>query len=194
MIVAAVLAAHAALAAAAPIHVTRFDTNHSTIGFRVPILSGMSEVEGKFTDFTFDVNYDEQDLAKSSVVAVVRVDSIDTGIADRDKDLRSAAFFDAAKFPELKFESTSIERAAGGYVAHGKLTLHGVTKEIAVPFRVTGVRRDAASNIVLVAFAAEFHLNRRDYGITWTHNVDPLFVGDDITVVVHLISKRLPPA
>jgi polyisoprenoid-binding protein YceI len=70
--------------------------------------------------------------------------------------------------------------------------MHGVTKEIAPPFHVTGVRRDAATNTMLVAFAAEFHLNRRDYGINWTHSVDPLFVGDDVTVVVHLLSKRTP--
>ena len=132
--------------------------------------------------------------AASSVVATIHPASIDTGIADRDKDLRSADFFDVAKYPDLTFASSRIEKTATGFVAHGKLTMHGVTKEIALPFRVTGVKRDVAKGTIEVAFAAETHLNRRDYGINWTHSVDPLFVGDDITVSIHLLSKRVPVA
>jgi polyisoprenoid-binding protein YceI len=63
----------------------KVDHNHSTI----PIMGGLSKVPGKFTDFDAAVIYDEADIAKSSVNATIRVASIDTGIADRDKDLRS---------------------------------------------------------------------------------------------------------
>jgi polyisoprenoid-binding protein YceI len=111
---------------AAPLAVKRFDTNHSTIGFRIPIAGGMSEVEGKFTDFAIDVAYDDQNLANSGVTAIIQATSIDTGIADRDKHLRSADFFDVAKYPEIKFVSSSIEKRPDGFVAHGTLTMHSV--------------------------------------------------------------------
>jgi polyisoprenoid-binding protein YceI len=181
-------------AAGAPIHIQKFDTNHSTVAFRVPILGEMSVVEGKFTDFTVDLTYDEDAPASSSVFVTIHPASVDTGIAERDKHLRSADFFDVAKYPDLVFESSRIEKTSTGFIAHGKLTMHGVTKEIALPFRVTGVKRDPAKATIEVAFAAETHLNRRDYGINWTHSVDPLFVGDDIPVSIHLLSKRVPVA
>jgi polyisoprenoid-binding protein YceI len=73
------------------------DNNHSTIGFSVSIRSGMSKVTGKFTDFAITLNNDEKDITKSSVTAVIKTASINTGIEARDKDLRSAAFFDAEK-------------------------------------------------------------------------------------------------
>ena len=78
---------------------TKVDHNHSTIGFAVPILGGLSKVTGKFTDYDLTILYDEADIAKSSINATIRIVSIDTGIAERDKDLRSAAFFDMENSP-----------------------------------------------------------------------------------------------
>jgi polyisoprenoid-binding protein YceI len=179
-------------ATAAPIEITKFDSNHSTVAFRVPILGGMSEVEGKFLDFAVDVTYDEADISKSGVTAIIKAASIDTGITDRDKHLRSSDFLDAEKYPEIKFESSRIQKTADGFVAQGTLTMRGVTKPLSLPFRVTGNKRDEKTQTFVVAFAAETHLNRRDFGINWTHSVDPTFVGDDITVVIHLITKRVP--
>jgi polyisoprenoid-binding protein YceI len=188
---AATLLILAASSSAAPLTVNRFDTNHSTIGFRIPIAGGMSEVEGKFTDFTIDVAYDPDDLANSSVSATIRAASIDTGIADRDKHLRSADFFDVEKYPELKFVSSRIEKSSDGFVAHGTLTMHGVSKEIALPFRQTGKQNVPDKNAIVLGFAAQTRLDRRDYGITWKHSVDPLFVGNDVDVNIRLITKLI---
>ncbi len=47
---------------------------------------------------------------------------------------------------------------------------------------------------MVLAFSTETRLNRRDYGINWTHSTDPLFVGDEVTVIIHLITKRVPLA
>src|SRR5215471_18338885 len=116
----------------------RIDNNHSTIGFSVPILDGLSKVSGKFTDFTITLNNDEADITKSSVTVVIKAASIDTGIADRDKDLRTAAFFDIDKYPEINFQSKRIEKRGNQLVAIGMFTMHGVTKEIEIPFTITG--------------------------------------------------------
>lgn len=187
----AVLLFLATLSEAAPLSVKRFDTSHSTIGFRIPILGGMSQVEGKFTDFAIDVTYDEENLAGSSVVATIIAASINTGIGDRDEHLRSAEFFDVAKFPELKFVSSRIEKRGKGFVAHGTLTMHGISRKLALPFTRTGMQRIPDKNAVVLGFAAQTRLNRRDFGLTWKHGVDPLFVGDDVVVEIRLITKLI---
>ena len=69
------------------------DTNHSTVGFSVSIMDGLSRVNGKFTDFTVTLTNDEKDITKSSVNVVIKAASINTGIPARDTHLRSADFF-----------------------------------------------------------------------------------------------------
>src|SRR6266849_2049941 len=169
--------------------INRFDTNHSTILFRIPILGGMSEVAGKFTDFSAQVVYDSEHPTSSSVVATIKTASIDTGIAARDQDLRSANFFDAEKFPEIRYESSRIEKTADGYRCLGKLTMHGVTKPLDLRLRMTGLTRVEEKKSVVIGFGGNARLNRRDYGINWKHSADPLFVGDDVVIEIHLISR-----
>ena len=113
----------------------RIDTNHSTLGFSVPIVGGLSQVTGKFTDFDVQIIWDEADPAASSVQATLQVASIDTGIDDRDSDLQSPNFFDVATYPTLTFESDHIEQQGEGFLAHGTLTMKGVSERgcLAVP-------------------------------------------------------------
>src|SRR5262249_31343283 len=143
------------------------DRNHSTVGFRVPILNGLSEVWGKFTDFSATIVWDDEDPTKSSVEAHVQTASIDTGVADRDEDLRSAHFFEVEKYPEIAFKSTSIERRGSGLVAKGELTMHGVTKAIELPFEIAGVDEQAETKKISLGVKASITLDRDDYGISW---------------------------
>src|SRR5262245_12469491 len=114
------------------------DNNHSTVGFSVPIFGGLSQVTGKFTDFAITLNNDEKDTTKSSVNVVIKATSINTGIEGRDRHLRNPDFFDVEKFPEITFQSQRIEKKGKQFIAHGPLTMHGVTKEIALPFTING--------------------------------------------------------
>lgn len=86
----------------------KVDHNHWTIGFEVPIMGGLSKVPGRFTDFDVAVVFDPADITKSSVNATIRVASVDIGIADRDKDLRSDNFFNVDKYPAITFVSQSV--------------------------------------------------------------------------------------
>ena len=165
------------------------DNGHSTVGFSVPILNGLSKVKGKFTDFSITLNSDEKDITKSSVVVVIKPASIDTGIERRDNHLRSADFFDVEKFPEIRFQSTRIEKRGKSFVAHGTLTVKGVSKEIALPFSITGSNKDATGKKMNIGYSARMTLNRRDYGITWSHRDVPNFVGDNIDVEIDLITR-----
>jgi polyisoprenoid-binding protein YceI len=128
----------------------------------------------------------------SRVKAVIHATSVSTGIAQRDDHLRTKDFFDVAKFPDITFQSTAIEKTADGFVAHGDFTMHGVTKSITLPFHITGEERDPEGKTIIVGFAGQTHLNRQDYGVPWKHPVVPAFVGDDIQIRIRLITKKTP--
>ena len=167
------------------------DMNHSNVGFTVPIMGGLSKVKGKFTDFTVNLVNDEKDITKSSVNVSIKAASVDTGIEGRDKHLRTADFFDVEKFPEITFQSSRIEKKGKQFIAHGTLTMHGVAKEIALPFTVTGVTENADKTKKNVGYSASIVLNRREYGINYVNKNSPNFVGDNITVEIDLITRAV---
>ena len=169
------------------------DNNHSTIGFSVPIFGGLSQVKGKFMDFAITLNNDEKDITKSSVSVVIKATSINTGIEGRDRHLRNADFFDVEKYPEITFKSERIEKKGKQFIAHGPLTMHGVTKQIALPFTVTGTHKNPANNKFAVGYTAKMVLNRRDFGINYSRQDSPTFVGDNITVEIELVTRAIDP-
>ena len=167
------------------------DANHSTIGFNVPILNGLSKVSGKFTDFTVTLNHDQSDVTRSSVNVVIKAASINTGIAARDNHLKTADFFDVEKYPEITFKSTRIDKKGKQLILVGTLTMHGVSKEIAMPFVVKGPDRDEAKKKMVVGYSASLPINRRDFGVNWEHPSAPGFVGDNIEIEINLITKEV---
>lgn len=167
------------------------DTNHSTVGFTVSIMNGLSKVKGKFTDFSITLNHDEKDITRSSVTVVIKPVSIDTGIEGRDKHLRSADFFDVEKYPEIRFVSERVVKKGKQFIAHGSLTVHGVTKAIELPFSITGTRTDATGKKKSIGYSARMSLNRRDFGINWNHQSVPNFVGDFVDVEIDLITRAI---
>ena len=167
------------------------DNAHSTVGFSVPILGGLSQVKGKFTDFAITLNHDEKDVTKSSVNVVIKATSVDTGIERRDAHLRNADFFDVEKFPEITFKSERIEKKGKQFIAHGPLTMHGVTKQIELPFTITGTYKNPTNNKTTVGYSAKMVLNRRDFGINYARQDNPTFVGDEITVEIELVTRAL---
>src|SRR6185503_16552827 len=136
------------------------DANHSTVGFAIPILDGVSSVRGKFTDFSVDINFDEADITKSSVTATIKATSIDTGIEARDKHLRTADFFDVGKYPEITFQSTKIVKKGKNFIAIGTFAMHGISKEISIPFVSTGKFYNQITKKNLMGFSAKLQLDR----------------------------------
>src|ERR1700674_2084228 len=169
----------------------RIDTNHSTAGFSVSIMGGLSKVTGKFTDFTVTLMNDEKDITKSSVNVVIKTASIDTGIKDRDNDLKTANFFDVEKYPEITFQSTRIEKKGKELIAVGTFTMHGVSKEIALPFTITGPDKNPTTKKMNIGYTARITLNRRDFGINWRHPAVSNFVSDDVEVEINLITRAI---
>lgn len=171
------------------------DAAHSHVGFSIPTWGGLSKVGGKFNDFAVTIVYDEADVTKSSVNAVIKAASIDTGIERRDAHLRTADFFDTEKYPEITFTSTRIEKKGKQLIAHGNFTMHGVTKEIALPFTIVDVRKDAKTGKTQLGVVARLVINRRDYGITFSRPDNPTFLGEQVEIELDLATRPVgPPA
>jgi polyisoprenoid-binding protein YceI len=174
----------------------KIDPGHSVIGFSIRHFE-ISFVRGRFKEFNGMIRYDASDVTKSTVEFTAKTESIDTGVAGRDNHLRTADFFDVAKFPELTFKSTRVERKANNaYLLHGDFTLKGVTKQISFPFTIAGAVKDNRGN-TRFGVAAETKINRRDYGITWGGPMASggLNVGNEVMIDLQLEAvKAAPPA
>lgn len=171
----------------------RIDTAHSGIGFSIRHYE-ISWVSGRFEEFKGSIRYDDKDVAKSGVEFTAKVTSIDTGIERRDAHLRTADFFDVAKFPELTFKSTSVKRKGKNqHILEGDLTLKGVTKRISFPFTLTGAIKDGQGN-ARIGISAQTKIDRRDYGITWGKPManGGMDVGNE--VVIDLQLEAVKPA
>jgi polyisoprenoid-binding protein YceI len=169
----------------------KLDPAHSIIGFAIRHLE-INWVEGRFKDFTGTIHYDEKDVTKSSVEFTAKVESIDTGVEQRNAHLRTADFFEVAKYPEMTFKSTRVERkGTGGYVLHGDFTLKGVTKQVSLPFTITGAIKDPWGN-TRFGVAAQTKINRRDYGITYGNALSGggFDIGDEVTINLQLEAMK----
>lgn len=121
---AAVLPAHAAD------YVIDSTGQHASITFRIQHL-GYSWIVGRFDTFTGTFSYDEKNPAASKVKVEIATTSVNSNHAERDKHLKGADFLEVDKFPTATFESTKVEAGADGKAKiTGKLTLHGVTKDV----------------------------------------------------------------
>ncbi len=169
------------------------DVAHSNIGFSIPIAGGLSHVRGKFNDFTVNIVYDDKDVTKSSVEAVIKAGSIDTGIERRDNHLRNPDFFEVEKYPEISFKSSHVMKKGKGFIAHGTFTMHGVSKEIALPFTINGVNRDPKTGKTTLGLTARTTLNRRDFGINFARPDNPNFLGDMVEIELNLITRAASP-
>jgi polyisoprenoid-binding protein YceI len=169
------------------------DVAHSNIGFSIPIAGGLSHVRGKFNDFTVAIVYDDKDVTKSSVNAVIKAASIDTGIERRDNHLRTPDFFEVEKYPEITFQSARVEKKGKGFIAHGTFTMRGVSKEVALPFTINGISRDEKTGKTTLGVTARTMLNRRDFGINFARPDNPSFLGDMIEIELNLITRAASP-
>lgn len=182
-------ATFASFAGATGLPIQRFDIDwpHSAVEFSVRFM-GLSNVRGAFSQFGGTIMYDTVDARRSTVSVVIQTKSINTNVESRDKDLKSENFFDVEKYPLITFHSERIERTKTGFVAHGPLSIHGVTKPVAIAFKQThGLMSDGWGNKRL-GFIGRLSLNRKDYGILgtkfWNAEFDPgrMSISDNVDI------------
>ena len=140
------------------------DAAHSKVGFAVKHM-GIATVRGEFGEFQGTLEI-AQDLSSARAYGTVKSASVDTNQDQRDEHLRSPDFFDAAQYPEISFQSTSISAAGeDAYNIAGRLTLHGVTNEIELYAEIQGTETDPQSGDERVGLEVTGQLSRGDYGM-----------------------------
>jgi polyisoprenoid-binding protein YceI len=142
------------------------DPAHSTLGF-VARHAMVTNVKGKFLDFNGTLHLDGSDPAKSTASIDAKMDSIDTGSADRDGHLKSADFFKTEEFPTMTFRSTSAESLGGDdYRITGDLEILGTTKPLTIDLEFNGAAKDPFGN-ERVGFEGKAEILRSEWGLTW---------------------------
>lgn len=129
--------------------------------------------EGTFSGLSGLIQFDDKNIAAAKFDVVVKTNTIQTGNATKDKHARGDSWFDVEKYPEIRFTSSSFEKVGAGYTVKGRLTLHGTTREVSIPFTF---KRNGEDGI----FEGRFVVNRNDYGIEG--NFFGFSVGDMFTI------------
>jgi polyisoprenoid-binding protein YceI len=141
------------------------DKAHSQLAFTVKHL-GIADITGTFNDFDVTIQSSKPDFSDAVVDFTAKVASIDTRVEARDNHLKSADFFDAAKYPEIRFKSTSLKKKGkNSFQLTGNLTMHGVTKEVTMILRHTGTVENPMSKKPTAGFQLTGTLNRMDFGV-----------------------------
>lgn len=169
------------------------DPEHSNVGFKVRHMM-VSNVKGNFEKFSGTVDIDDKDITKSKVSVTIDTASVATNVQKRDDHLKSAEFFDVAKYPAMTFVSKKVAKAGKDKLkVTGDLTLHGVTKEVVLDVEGPSKEsKDPWGNIRRGATATT-KINRKDFGLTYNAVLETggVAVGEEvvITLEVEMIRK-----
>lgn len=164
----------------------KLDKVHSSVMFTVRHMV-ISEVTGSFKDFTIALKSTKDDFSDAEVQSTIIVGSLSTDNAMRDGHLKSDDFFNAEKFPEINFKSTSFEKLGDHkYKITGDLTIRDVTKNVTFDAVLNGTLKTDRG--VLSAWKATTTINRFDYNLKWSKTLETggLMVGQDVTITLNL--------
>jgi polyisoprenoid-binding protein YceI len=159
------------------------DPSHSEVQFKVRHLM-ISIVTGSFGKFNADVETTDEQIDTAKIIFTAEVDSITTNNEQRDGHLKSADFFEIAKYPTLRFVSTKFEKVSDGdYNLFGELTFHGITKNIKLKVEYGGIIKDPWGN-TRIGVTVDGKLSRKDFGLTWNAATEAggLVVSDEVKI------------
>ncbi len=183
-------------AAAATVKAVRYeaDSPHSQVGFTARYM-GVVDVHGSFSDFRGTLLYVPGDPVRSTVSVVIDAGSIDTGNKTRDKDLRGGEFFDAARYPKLRFTSTRVESRGDVLAVTGDLTIRNVTRSVVLSVETIHPPIQDANGSSRVGFVGRTRVSRLDYGVVgskfWNNEFAPgrFAIGDSVEIALTLEGK-----
>jgi polyisoprenoid-binding protein YceI len=177
---AAAIALNLLAPARAAVETYKIDPAHTSVGFTIRHF--FTIVPGTFTKLSGTITVDRGNLENSTVEATIEVPSIDTRVPKRDNDLRSANFFDVARFPAIAFKSKAWKKTGADTLdITGDLTIHGVTKEVVLKARSLGFG-PGMNGAMLSGWEATATVNRIDFGITRY----PGMLGDDVGITINV--------
>ena len=161
------------------------DNMHSSVTFKVRHLV-ISSVTGKFNTFEGTVESDRNDFTDARVRFTADINSIDTGVEQRDNHLKSPDFFDAPNHPKLEFVSTGIEKKSDSdYKIKGDLTIRGVTKPVVLEAEFGGIQNDMYGRTV-AGFEMTGKIDRQEYGLHWSAVTEAgsIVAGNDVKISI----------
>lgn len=169
------------------------DTAHSSAQFSVKHLM-VSNARGEFTKMTGTVIWDDANPAKISIDATINVNTISTREPKRDEHLRSADFFDTAKYPAMAFKSTKAWKSNGKWQVAGNLTLRGVTKPVTLTLDGPTAEVKDPWGMLRRGASATTTINRKDFGLSWNAAMETggVMVGEDVQVTLDIEAVRKP--
>jgi polyisoprenoid-binding protein YceI len=172
----------------APASTWSIDPDHSNVGFKVKHMM-VSSVKGNFDTHTGVVDINDKDITKSRVEVSIDTSSINTNVKKRDDHLRSADFFDVAKYPTMTFVSKKVAKAGKDRLkVTGDLTLHGVTKQVVLDVEgPTKESKDPWGNI-RKGVTVTTKINRKDFGLVWNKALETggVAVGEEIAITLEI--------
>jgi polyisoprenoid-binding protein YceI len=186
LIFALVLALGLSLPAVAAAPQWSIDPPHCQVIFTIKHV--FAPVMGQFHKFGGKIFFNPEDLATSKVELSIQVDSIDTGVAARDKHLKTADFFDAVSYPVIRFVSDSFtKQGKDQIVVKGRLTMKDVIRPEQIVFTYLGAKTNPMNPKELVAgFEGAFSLDRLDYHVGSGKFYDQGVVGNKVKMFIHL--------
>jgi polyisoprenoid-binding protein YceI len=154
------------------------DPNHSYLAFTASTV--IFDVEGRFTRYKVQAAGDPETGAEGQIRVEIDTKSIETGNKTRDKHLQSDDFFAVAKYPKITFTSKKITKDGNRLLVEGTLDLHGVQKELKVPFTISsGVN---GAGVKEYAYKAEIPISRKDFGIGADSVAAKISLKDSVTL------------
>lgn len=166
--------------------VWEIDRSHSAINFSINHF--FTPVDGAFDDYNAEVLFDPNDLEGSSISVTIPIESINTRNDRRDNHLMSEDFFNAEQWPNLTFESNTIEQTGDNqFVAKGQLTIRDVSRDFELPFELLGVMDHPMQEGKKVAgIVADAELMRTDFGVGVGDWAATAVVGDKVDIEINL--------
>jgi polyisoprenoid-binding protein YceI len=170
----------------------KIDPAHSSANFVVRHMM-ITNVRGGFSGVEGTIEFDPQSPADARIEAVVSTSKINTLDENRDAHLKSAEFLDAEQFPTMTFKSKTISPAGEGeWKVTGDLTIHGVTKEVALNVEgPTAEGKDPFGNTRIGA-SATTKIKRSEFGLTWNAALETggILIGDDLKIELEISAIR----
>lgn len=157
------------------------DPAHSEVGFKVRHMM-ITNVSGSFEKFDVKTETEGNDFGTAKINFTADLTSITTGSPDRDNHLKSADFFDVAKYPELKFISTKLEKQDDeNFILQGNLTIRDVTSPVTLHVEFGGIGKDPWGN-ERAGFTIAGKISRTDFGLNWNTALETggVLVGEDV--------------
>lgn len=159
------------------------DPSHSEIQFKVKHMM-ITTVTGSFKEFSSEVETEGNDFSSAKIKFQAVAASVFTNFDQRDAHLKSADFFDADKYPVLKFESTTIEKVDDeNFILNGTLTIKEITKPVKLEVEAGGIGKDPWGNLK-AGFSLTGKINRKEWGLNWNAALESggVLVSDEVRI------------